>query len=57
MRTLERSLCNLLRFAWLLAMVDRKGARPEEMPGRQYDYDAARRQPDRTVLPWYGAYS
>ncbi len=57
MKTLERLLINLLRLAWLLAMVDRPGARPEEMPVQQHDYDAARREPSRTVLPWYGAYN
>ncbi len=45
---------------WLassLARIDRRDALPEEMPGRQHDYDAARRDPDRTVLSWYGAYN
>jgi hypothetical protein len=57
MRTLERSLCSLIRLAWLLAMVDRPETKPEALPERQHDYDAARRQSDRTILPWYGAYS
>jgi len=57
MQTIERMLVNLMRLAWLLAMVDRPGIRPEELPGRQHDYDAARRDPARTLLPWYGSYS
>jgi len=57
MQMIERMLVTLMRLAWLLAMVDRPGARPEEMPGQQHGHDAARREPGRTVLPWYGAYS
>ncbi len=57
MKTFEQLLIKLMSLAWLLAMVDRPGARPEEMPGQQHDYDAARRESGRTILPWYGSYS
>jgi hypothetical protein len=57
MRTLELWFCGLVRLSWRLAMVDKPRTRPEELPTVQHDYDAARRHPDRTVLPWYGAYS
>jgi len=54
MRMFERLICNLMLLVWVVAIVDRPGARPEEAPFGSDDSGAAGRclYPNRTILPY-----